>query len=55
MRIVVLAGGLSMERNVSLSSGTRICRARSARGNKARVVGMFLGEGGDYRAPGGNF
>ena len=27
MRIVVLAGGLSMERNVSLSSGTRICRA----------------------------
>ena len=27
MRIVVLAGGLSMERNVSLSSGNKICRA----------------------------
>ena len=25
MRIVVLAGGLSMERNVSLSSGNKIC------------------------------
>ena len=31
MRIVVLAGGLSMERNVSLSSGNKICRALRAR------------------------
>ena len=30
MRIVVLAGGLSMERNVSLSSGTRSARAPRA-------------------------
>ena len=43
MRIVVLAGGLSMERNVSLSSGTKICRALRARGHQAILVDMFLG------------
>lgn len=43
MRIVVLAGGLSMERNVSLSSGTRICRALRARGHQAALVDLFLG------------
>ena len=43
MRIVVLAGGLSMERNVSLSSGTRICRALRERGHQAVLVDMFLG------------
>ena len=32
MRIVVLAGGLSMERNVSLSSGNKICRASHSGG-----------------------
>ena len=60
MRIVVLAGGLSMERNVSLSSGTRICRALRARGHQAAQVGLFLGlegVGGDpesiFYAPGG--
>ena len=43
MRIVVLAGGLSMERNVSLSSGNKICRALRARGHQAILVDMFLG------------
>jgi len=43
MDIVVLSGGLSMERNVSLSSGTRICRALRARGHRAILVDMFLG------------
>ena len=43
MKIIVLAGGLSMERNVSLSSGTRICRALRNRGHKAVLVDMFLG------------
>ena len=43
MRIVVLAGGLSMERNVSLSSGSRICRALRERGHQAILVDMFLG------------
>ena len=43
MRIVVLAGGLSMERNVSLSSGNKICRALRARGQQAILVDMFMG------------
>ena len=43
MDIVVLAGGLSMERNVSLSSGTKVCRALRSRGHRAILVDMFLG------------
>ena len=43
MKIVVLAGGLSMERNVSLSSGNKVCRALRARGHQAILVDMFLG------------
>ena len=40
-----------MERNVSLSSGTRICRALRERGHQAVLVDMFLGlEGYDGRA-----
>lgn len=38
MRIVVLAGGLSMERNVSLSSGNKICRALRSRGHQAILL-----------------
>ena len=43
MNIVVLCGGLSMERNVSLSSGTLICKALRARGHKSVLVDMFYG------------
>ena len=43
MRIVVLAGGLSMERNVSLSSGTRICRALRERGHQGCAGGYVFG------------
>ena len=43
LNIVVLAGGLSMERNVSLSSGTKVCRALRSRGHRAILVDMFLG------------
>ena len=43
MKIVVLAGGLSPERNVSLVSGTDICRALRKRGHKAILVDMFMG------------
>lgn len=43
MRIVVLAGGLSMERNVSLSSGNKICKALRSLGHEAILVDMFLG------------
>lgn len=44
MKIVVLAGGLSTERNVALTSGTGICRALRRLGHKAVLVDMFLGQ-----------
>ncbi len=43
MKIVVLAGGLSPEREVSLVSGTGICRALRKRGHRAVMADLFLG------------
>ena len=43
MNIVVLCGGLSMERNVSISSGTLICQALRRLGHRAVMVDMFYG------------
>lgn len=43
MDIVVLCGGLSPERNVSLSSASKIAAALRERGHRAVVVDMFLG------------
>ena len=43
MKIVVLCGGLSMERNVSITSGTLICRSLRQLGHKAVLVDMFYG------------
>ncbi len=43
MKIVVLCGGLSTERKISLSSGTRICEALRQRGHRAVLVDLFLG------------
>ena len=43
MKIVVLCGGLSMERNVSITSGTLICRALRDMGHRAILVDMFFG------------
>lgn len=43
MKIVVLAGGLSTERNVALVSGTGVCRALRERGHQAILVDMFMG------------
>jgi D-alanine-D-alanine ligase len=50
MKIVVLAGGLSTERNVSLSSGTMVCEALRERGHQAVLVDAFLGLE-DYEYP----
>ena len=47
MKIVVLAGGLSDERNVSLSSGCKVCAALRERGHQAALVDMYLGAEGD--------
>ena len=43
MKIVVLAGGLSTERQVALTSGTGVCKALRERGHKAILVAMCLG------------
>lgn len=43
MKIVVLAGGLSPERNVSLSTGTMVTEALRSLGHHAALVDMFFG------------
>ena len=43
MKIVVLAGGLSPERNVSLSSGAMVTQALRGRGHQVALVDLFFG------------
>nr|WP_317283546.1 D-alanine--D-alanine ligase [uncultured Sellimonas sp.] len=43
MKIIVLAGGLSTERDVSLSSGSGICRTLREKGHEAFLLDPFLG------------
>lgn len=43
MKIVVLAGGLSTERAVSLVTGNSVCRALRENGHRAILVDLFLG------------
>lgn len=43
MKIVVLAGGLSPERNVSLSSGSMVAEALKGKGHRVALVDMFFG------------
>ncbi len=50
MKIVVLGGGISTERHVSLVTGTSVCRALRSIGHKAIFVDMFLGLE-DYDGP----
>ena len=48
MKIVVLAGGLSPERNVSLSTGAMVTQALRELGHRAGLVDMYFGtEGAD--------
>ncbi len=54
MKIVVLAGGISTERDVSLSSGAMIYRALKERGHQSVLLDVYLGyegktEGGDLK------
>lgn len=55
MKIVVLAGGMSAERNVSLSTGVMVCQALRERGHQVAFADMFLGvaetEGDQFTAP----
>ena len=43
MKIIVLAGGLSTERDVSLSSATGICRTLIEKGHDAFLLDVFMG------------
>ncbi len=43
MKIVVLAGGTSTERDVSVVSGTGVCKALRERGHQAVLVDVFFG------------
>ena len=43
MKIVVLAGGISTERDVSLSSGAGICQALKEKGHQVILLDVFLG------------
>ena len=43
MKIAVLAGGKSTERNVSLSSGAKITNALRSKGYEATMIDLFLG------------
>ena len=43
MKIVVLAGGLSTERDVSLASGAGICKTLIERGHQAFLLDVYLG------------
>ena len=43
MKIIVLAGGLSTERDVSLSSAAGICRTLLEKGHDAYLLDVFLG------------
>lgn len=43
MNIVVLAGGLSTERDVSLSTGSMVCRALRQNGHHAILLDAYLG------------
>lgn len=47
MNIVVLAGGLSTERDVSISTGTKVCEALRGRGHKAVLLDVYLGYEGE--------
>ncbi len=47
MKIVVLAGGLSTERDVSLISGTQVCKALRKKGHLAILLDVFCGYEGE--------
>lgn len=53
MKIVVLAGGLSPERNVSLSSGTMIAHALKRLGHRPALVDLYFGLEDPAGPPGG--
>ena len=50
LNIVVLAGGLSGERDVSLSSGAKVTEALRERGHRVALMDLYMGLE-DYDCP----
>ena len=48
MKIAVLCGGLSNERDVSITSGSCVARALREKGHKVVLVDLFLGYKGEF-------
>ena len=44
MKIVVLAGGISTEREISIVSGTGVCKALRTKGHQAILVDVYCGD-----------
>lgn len=51
MNIIVLCGGLSMERDVSLTSGAMVTSALNKLGHRAVMIDVFFGYTGSYSDP----
>ena len=51
MKIAVLCGGLSNERDVSISSGTGIAHALLQRGHRVALLDLFLGYTEPFDSP----
>ena len=51
MNIIVLCGGLSAERDVSITSGTMVASALRRRGHRAVLVDLFFGYPNRYNDP----
>ena len=43
LKIIVLCGGLSTERNISFLTGSRVCAALRSRGHRAVLTDLYLG------------
>ena len=44
MKIIVLAGGISTERDVSIVSGTMVCKALREKGHRAVLLDVYCGD-----------
>ena len=44
MKIVVLAGGTSTEREISIVTGTQVCKALREKGHESILVDIYSGD-----------
>jgi D-alanine-D-alanine ligase len=51
MNIIVLCGGISPERDVSLTSGSVVAAALRRKGHKAVLMDVYFGYTGEYDDP----